>query len=51
MKKKYQSIAISCKAYELLEKIAQLEPSYKKYAFVSELIEEAYKKMQEKQEK
>ena len=47
MRKEYRTVAISCKAYELLEKIAQMNPGYKKYVFVSDLIEEAYKKMKE----
>lgn len=43
MRKEYRTVAISCKAYELLEKIAQMNPGYKKYVFVSDLIEQAYK--------
>ena len=39
---KYKSIAISCKAYELLNKLAELNPGYKKFVLVSELIEDAY---------
>lgn len=39
---KYKSIAISCKAYELLEKLSELNPGYKKFVLVSELIEDAY---------
>lgn len=47
MRKEYRTVAISCKAYELLEKIAQLNPGYKKYVFVSDLIEKAYEEMKE----
>lgn len=39
---KYQTIAISCRAYDLLNKLAELNPGYKKYVLVSELIEDAY---------
>lgn len=42
MRKEYKSIAISCKAYELLNKLAELNPGYKKFVLVSELIEGAY---------
>ena len=38
----YKSIAISCKAYEILNKLAELNPGYKKFVLVSELIEDAY---------
>ena len=51
MRKTYKTVAVSCKAYEILEKIAQLNPGYKKYVFVSDLIEEAYKEMKNKEEK
>lgn len=44
---KYKSIAISCKAYELLNKISELNPNNKKYIFVSQLIEEAYENMKQ----
>lgn len=42
MKKEYRTVAISCKAYELLNKLAELNPGYKKYVLVSDLIEDAY---------
>ena len=42
MKNGYKTVAISCKAYELLKKLADLNPGYKKYVLVSELIEDAY---------
>lgn len=45
MKKEYKTVAISCKAYELLDKIAQLNPGYKKYVLVSDLIEDYYNNM------
>ena len=44
----YKRIAISCKAYESLDKISELNPNTKKYVFVSQLIEEAYEKMKQK---
>lgn len=40
--KQYRTIAISCKAYEVLNKLAELNPGYKKFVLVSELIEDAY---------
>lgn len=39
-------IAITCKANELLDKLAELNPHYKKYMLVSEIIENAYKNME-----
>ena len=45
MQKEYKSIAISCKAYELLNKIAQMNPGFKKYVLVSDLIEDYYNNM------
>lgn len=38
----YKSIAISYEAYETLNKLAELNPGYKKFVLVSELIENAY---------
>lgn len=35
-------IAITCKANELVDKLAELNPNYKKYMLVSEIIENAY---------
>lgn len=45
MKKEYRTVAISCKAYELLNMISQLNPGYKKYVLVSDLIEDYYNNM------
>lgn len=42
-KEETKKIAITCKAFELLNKLNEMNPQYKKYALVSELIEEAYK--------
>lgn len=36
-------IAITCKANELLDRLAELNPQYKKYMLVSEIIENAYR--------
>lgn len=38
----YKTIAISGKAYDILNKLAALNPGYKKFVLVSELIEDAY---------
>lgn len=43
--KKYQTIAISCQAKELLDELNKLNPNMKKFVFVSQLIEEAYENM------
>jgi hypothetical protein len=41
----YRTIAISCKAKNLLDELMKLNPEKKKFVFVSNLIEEAYEKM------
>ena len=41
----YKRIAISCKAKNLLEEIIKLNPKFKKFEFVSELIEDYYNNM------
>lgn len=53
----YKSVAISCQAKDLLEEIGKIfdeknkdsvvKKSFNRVVFVSELIEEAYKKMKE----
>jgi hypothetical protein len=41
-KDKLCRIAITCKANELVDKLAELNPQYPKYMLVSEIIENAY---------
>lgn len=41
----YKTIAISCKAKNLLDEIIKLNPDKKKFVFVSNLIEDYYKNM------
>lgn len=45
MKTELKKIAVTCKAFELLDKLNELNPGQKKYALVSELIESAYSKL------
>jgi hypothetical protein len=47
LEKKYNSIAISSKAYDILNKLTAIN-GMKKYVYVSELIEAEYRKIQEK---
>jgi hypothetical protein len=44
---KYKSIAITCQAKDLLDELAKLNPGLKKHIFVSELIEQEYKRIKE----
>lgn len=47
MKTELKKIAVTCKAFELLDKLNELNPGQKKYALVSELIESAYNRIAE----
>lgn len=44
MAKKYVSIAITCQAKDLLDELSKLNPGIKKHIFVSDLIEQEYKR-------
>lgn len=45
MTKKYVSIAITCQAKDLLDEISKLNPGIKKHIFVSDLIEQEYRRI------
>ena len=48
--KNYKTIAISCKAKDLLDEIIKLKPMWKKSAFVEDLIQQEYEFIKKQQE-
>ena len=48
--KNYKTIAISCKAKDLLDEIMKLNPMWKKSAFVEDLIQQEYEFIKKQQE-